>query len=459
MPTPSKAEQEAEGANREAIAAQQQRQGIRAATPEEIAAAGDGVDDTSRSELPPQQRLQDPGDQPAERAAPPTPRVDQKRADIVSRFRQDRTTQVSDRDEISDFARSGLPQDFAHPVPDLAAEEAPVVADPEETPQVATPQAQPPQPKKVKVKVRGQEMEITEDEYHAAAQKALAADNYLDEARSKLDQVDALLRDTRTRAQHPGQPSEHPAGQNTVQPGEPEPHQPVEPQQPEDDPLDKAIEAIQYGDPAEAKTLLNNTIERRAEQVASKVVTNTLQSQKVADEIGRSKAVLEDFKAQHPELASDPRARAAMEATVYELQIEDLKELGVDPSQIKTQTGRVTPADIAQAHLWYRVNGYKVRSPAVLLQKAHTDFLEWKGTPNADGGEVDPNPQPPVPPRVEVRVDRDQRRQAIPTQPSRSAAPQRPGAPVQTVPQTRDRSQIVADMQAKRARPRGQVTA
>lgn len=453
MSTPSKEDQAVEGQNRELI---QKQAGVPPATQAERDAAMDVAADTTRGDAP-APRAAEAADPPAERQPTlPTPRVDSRRQAIVARFREDRNTEGDDRDDISDFARSGMPQEFQHPVPDLAPEEAPPVAPAEAAPEVAVQETEQAPTPKVKVKVRGQEIEISQDEYHAAAQKGLAGDDYLREARGKLDEVDALLRDTKNRATHPAQSGTHPAGHDGVQPGERDAAPAADPQQPGDDPLQAAIEAIQFGDPADARKLLGDTIQ----QVAATAAQSTLQGERTRDEIARSRAVLKDFADQHPELATDPRSRAAMEATVYELQIEDLKQLGVDPAQLQTRTGHVTPADIAQAHLWYRTKGFKVRSPAELLQKAHEDFLEWRGIkPSRPANEPasDPSPQPPLPPRVEVRVDRNDRRQAIPAQPSQSAAPHRP-APAQPAPQARDRSSVVENMRQLRGRPRGQIT-
>jgi hypothetical protein len=453
MPTPTREDQIAEGQNRELVTKQ-----AKSAPPTQYErdAAMDVVDDTARGDLPAPREQQHPADNGDDRQPPlQTPRVDNKRDAIVARFREGRTEDDADRDEISDFARSGLPQDFQHPVPDIAPQDAPLAAEADAQPQVPAQEAEPVPAPKVRLKVRGQDIDITQEELIAAAQKGLAGDDYLREARTKLDEVDSLLRDTRNRATHPAQHGTHPAVHDGVQNGEPQPAPQVDPQQPEDDPLQKAIEAIQYGDPADARQLLGDTIQ----QAAASAAQSTLQAERAKDEVARSRKVLQEFATQHPELAQDPRARAAMEATVYELQIEDLKQLGIDPAKLPTRTGLVTPSDIAQAHLWYRTQGYRVRSPADLLEKAHKDFQEWRGGAKPNIGEdppaVDPHTQP-LPPRVEVRVDREQRRQAIPAQPSRSAAPPRQGN-VPPAAQTRDRSTIVSDMRAKRGLPRGQI--
>jgi len=85
----------------------------------------------------------------------------------------------------------------------------------------------------------------------------------------------------------------------------------------------------------------------------------------------------------------------------------------------------------------------------VLLKTARDDFMNWKG--------VKEQPADPAraAPRVEVTVDRQQRRTAIQQQPSRTVAP-KPDAITQAAP-PRDRSAIVQDMINARGRPRMKV--
>lgn len=442
---PSKADQTAEGNNRAQITPQ-----VPVASAAEMAAAMATPTDDFRSEaLPVEQQPAKVEAQGEEAPRMPTPRRDSKRDEIAARHREQRNTEAEDTsDEISEFARSGLPQEFApQPEPeeviDEQQQEAPIEAQPE------------PQPQKRKLKIRGEEKEYTEEEIIAAAQKSLAGESYLDEGRSKLAEIDRLLSDTRTRATHQAQPGIHPAEQNVVQPGEQQPAE-ADPQHPEEDALAKAVELIQYGDPTEARTYLDKAVEERATRVASQVVQTSLQSRLVQDEVSRSQRQLADFEAQHPELSSDPMARAVIERTVYDLQVEDLKNIGFDPSQ----HGLHTPAQIAQAHLQARVEGRNVRQPGTLLGTATETFQTWRGPQPkaADAQPTDPNPQPEPQPRVQVRVERDQRRQAIPQQPSRSAAP-RPVSSQPAAPQVRDRSAIVQDMKARRGLARGQITA
>lgn len=384
---------------------------------------------------------------PEQRKAPPVKaKFDDKRAEIINRFRSSKRNEAEDRDDISDFARSGLPPELAPP-----AEEPEDQTEPE--PAAAAPE--PDAPTKIKLKVRGQDMELSLDEVIANAQKALASDNYLDEAKSKLKEVDDLLRSTRNQAPRPGQTGEHHADPNGAPKTEQQQQtEDQDPQHPEGS-LDKLVDALQFGDREEATALLQNTIDERANRAAAQAVTQSLQSERLREEGARATKVLQDFEARHPEIANDKKARAAIESDILDYQVEDITALGVDLNRIRPDGQPPSAGDIALAHRWYRSQGIKVRSPSEMLEKATESYLDWKGVK----APTPPNPADPgnkAAPLV-VTVDRTARRQAIPQQPGQSGAP--PRDPAQTAPQPRDRSAIVHDMRAKRDAPRGRILA
>jgi hypothetical protein len=175
--------------------------------------------------------------------------------------------------------------------------------------------------------------------------------------------------------------------------------------------------------------------------------------ERLRDDGARTAKVLETFKKDHPEFATDPLSQAALERQMYTLQADDLRQLGLDPDAL-VEGRPTTPADIASAHKWYRANGMQVRPPDVLLGEAARAVSEWRGVkpppPPADPAVV-PDPQRGAP---RIVVNRDARREAIQPQPSRSAAPRQPAQPVAP---PRDRSAIVAAEKARRAGLRGTV--
>lgn len=460
MAAPSKAEQEAESKARNEA-------GIEPSTAQAI----EGADHDSGAETggqPPQRQARTPAaNNEAERPAPSVKsKFDSRRNDIVSRFRANRTVDdEANRDDISDFAKSGLPPEFAAPVPALEDERTQpqdgevedAAADTGAAPGAADPAAEQQQqpaalPKTVKVKVFGQERELTLEEVVAHAQIAMASDGLLEASKTRIREADELLRSVKDKVARTDQPGQHQPGQERAQTDELQPA--ANGVEHHDTPIAKLIEAMQFGDPAEAAVLLENTIQQTSAKASAKAVVEALERSSLQDEGARTAKVLADFKAAHPELAADPLASAAIERRVYDIQLEDIKALGVDPKLLPTEIpGVLTPGDIATAHRWYRSKGFKVKSPQDMLERATADVLEWRGVKPTTTEPADPARK--AQPRVDVSVDRTARRQAIPQQPSRTATP-RPDARQQQ-PATRDRSQVVAEMANRRLAPRGKA--
>jgi len=140
---------------------------------------------------------------------------------------------------------------------------------------------------------------------------------------------------------------------------------------------------------------------------------------------------------------------------MFRLQAEDLRDLGLDPNNLRTDGQPTTRGDVAAAHRWYRAQGMKVRGPDKLLETAVDHFTKKFGPSKEPPPDNNPpaTPNNPAAPRLEVSVDRTARRQAVPQQPSRTAQPA-PSAQQQPQ-QSRDRSAVVADMQRRNAQRRG----
>ena len=393
------------------------------------------------------------GDPPVERQAraepqhtEPAPRQQtvrkDARDDIVKNFRESRNQQVDDdADEINRFTRSGMPPELLaledavlEPQDPLQDDDGAAEEIPEDEPLEEAP------PPKRKLIIRGKELEVTEEELIALAQKAAAGDDYLDEAKRKLKEVDELMkplkagRDSQTQTQS-GQNNQQQTGQDQ--------------QQVDDahsvDPFRKLVEAIQFGDLEDAAKQFQTVVSTRTSQEDTrKIASEQLEQERMRNEAIRSQKILKDFEGQHPDLAKDENAFAVMRARLIQLQRDDLKGLGLDEAQIP-QSGD----EIANWHMWYRQKGHSVRDVDVLLKTARDDFMNWKG--------VKEQPADPAraAPRVEVTVDRQQRRTAIQQQPSRTVAPN-PDAITQAAP-ARDRSAIVQDMINARGKPRMKV--
>ena len=385
-------------------------------------------------------------EQPIEGETRPKPIVqspkDRARDDIVKSFREQRNLKTDDdADEINKFTRSGMPPEL------LALEDETLVqGEPEEQEeQIEETQEELLEeeqvPAKRKLIIRGKEVEVTDEEFLALAQKAAAADDYLDEAKRKLKEVDELVRQTRTQAGRDSQTNTQNGQNNPQNNGQEDPNAPGD--EHHVDPFEKVVETIQFGDLKEAARLLRevstNPVDTR------KIAGEQLEQERMRNEAIRSQKILKEFEGQHPDLAKDQYALAAMRARLIELQTDDLKGLGLDEAQIPKSGD-----EIANWHMWYRQKGHSVRDVDVLLKTARDDFMAWRGVETKQ-----PAATKTGAPRVEVTVDRQQRRAAIQQQPSRTVAP-KPDQVTQPTPQ-RDRSSIVQDMIAARGRPRQKV--
>src|SRR5258708_7429612 len=197
----SKEQQQAEAAAREA----ERRTGEIEAAPEPEAEI------TSPPETPKAEVKSEP---PVKEPEPRPMRLlkDTKRDEIVARFRTQRNEEIEsegaddDAKQIRNFTRQGLPPEMVEPEEAPPPVEEPPVEEPvtetTEEPVLKTEETKlpPPTPVKRKVVIRGKEMELTDEELVAAAQKSLAADDYLDEAKRKLREVDDLYRQSKTQS-------------------------------------------------------------------------------------------------------------------------------------------------------------------------------------------------------------------------------------------------------------------
>jgi hypothetical protein len=162
----------------------------------------------------------------------------------------------------------------------------------------------------------------------------------------------------------------------------------------------------------------------------------------VKNDIARVQVVLKTFSDANPDIANDPIAAQAIEQFVYRRTRAEIEKLGdVDADKIPQN-----PAELANWHRFYRINGRSVSNPEALLEGARGDYLKWKGV----------SPQPVAQatrgaPRVVVNVDRTERRAAIPNSPTRSMAPRSDAQARQ--PQGKSRSDVIMAMRKQRGQP------
>ena len=345
---------------------------------------------------------------------------DDARAAIVSRFRHAAVEDerpfngdMSDAENL--YGEYGRPATDDEPDEDISVVGSREPAQPQN------------QPAKRKLVVRGQTLEMTDDEIIAAAQKTLAGDSYLDDAKAILAEAKKIKARTASDGQHPD-------GQEDALLLDPETGDEI--QHPESS-FRSVVEKIQYGDPEEAAAELERLVDTRA----TKRVTEDHATRLFDQDLARSQKVLKTFIAENPDLANDEIAAMAIERGMYGLYKEDIIKLGMPGDKIPTD-----PATLANWHRWYRVHGHEVRNTSELLNKSRDKFIQWRGGTGQQQTRQQPRQGAP---RVQVNVDRDTRRAAIPLQPTRTVVPRREAQPAAPT----SRSDTVANMR----RARGQA--
>lgn len=383
--------------------------------------AAQGVEDQQDHGAPRQEtqteRLPEPEDAPEPIQMSPQ---DEARSKIAARFRRDGDPRPFDGD-MSNPANLYGDVSADDQTPDDSAEPG--------VPQHAAPT---PAPTKRKIKVRGQELELTDDELIERASKVTAADSYLEEARQMLEEA------KRVKAERAGHDPHRPEGQNNAQ----EDVQDRDPRQQQQHPAERlksVVEQIQYGDPGEAANNLGQLIAEEARRQANEGHLQRLRN----NDLAISQKALKDFTAANPELSNDPDASVMIENFIYREYAREIKAMGMDPQKIPQN-----PAQLAEWHRFYRVHGHNVSKAADILQRGKA-YVEGKLN-RGQQQQQKPAPRSETPARIDVNVDRTARRQALPTQPSRTSAP-RPSQSPQAQPSTR--SDVVAEMR----RARGQV--
>lgn len=388
--------------------------------PEEIEVAPDPAVDEQQQEFspPPADPTPEPEPKPEPTRVAMSPK-DQERLEIAKRF----TASRQDPQDVDYHGDHNDPTQHYGAVAKGPEPEQPEQPQPE-------PQAQPePAPRKIKLTVRRQEIELPEDEVIAHAQKALAADTYFDDAKR-------IYEDARRAAPsrpHPDENQPAPAAEETIDDlDNPQPH-------PEADEFEELVEKIQYGDKKEAAEVLRTTLTKITKQSS----LEQSWEEKINNDLVSDTQTYQEFAARNAELAKDENAVAVIKKNLLDGYREDLRKIGVPEDRIpKDETV------LAQHHRVYKLKGQPVRTVGQLLEDAKGRFVQWRGgAPAQQKATQQPNGNRPA-----VNVNRSDRREAIPHQPSRAAVPpqmqrsQTPAAPT-------DRSEIV-----RRAREaRGQV--
>lgn len=361
---------------------------------------------------------------------------DAKRNAIIDRFKRPDTSPFDgDLTKLENLVGEVGAEELE---PDPDAPEPGVRADQRQAADPAARQAEQPSGKTRTLLVRGQLVEMSEEDILKAAQKTLAGDSYLDDARRILEEAKDI------KAERAGRGSQHPEDETQTRDDGQEPDRRGTERRTQGPDLKGLVEKIQFGDPEEAARALGEVITQQATETASKVADEGHVNRLIKNDLAKSQLELKAFRAANPDLDADPRASRMITQEIYDLYREEIKALGMDESQI--------PKDektLADWHRFYRVNGHEVSKTSDILNKAKDRYLGWRGENPTNKQPAKPNKDAP---RIAVNVDRTERRQAIPQQPTRAVAPRRDVAPAQSPEESR--KSAVQEMR----RQRGQLT-
>lgn len=341
---------------------------------------------------------------------PARPPGNSKRDAIVARYRTEvrpASDAGEDAEDIRRFTREGLPPEMVDPETPV---ETPVEPEPVATEPPATPQRR-------RIKVRGQEIELSDAELEAAAQRGLAGDSYFEEGRRTADEAKAALqRANELIALANTQGVRQPAPANTPRAEAAETPDPAASEHPAGPTTADVVKAIAFDDPEKAAELLEGYVEARVKRAAVPAVTQTMTADRERDELTRSQTAVNAAMTAHKDIAGDEMAISAVKTNIAKLQLEDLRQLGIAEDKLPN-----THDQIGKWHLFYRAKGMQVRSMDKLLDDGITGYRTWRG--GAETPTADPVPPAPQPKRTEVEVDRTQRLARVPQQPTRAVVP------------------------------------
>ncbi len=381
--------------------------------------------------------------------AAPEPVAPNRRAEsmkrIADRLKQQRAGQTERAAQQAPAA--------AEPEP-AAAAPAPVAAEPAAPAEPAPP----PAPRVFKLKVDREELErditevarladMTVEEVEADPERARKYAGRELASRHRLDQANEILRNANPRPQEsrgaPGSPP-NPEERRTADDTEPVP----EPSAAQPGKFRRLIEDIQFGrDPDAVAAQLQEAVNEAASNVATSAAQRVSVEERFRQDHAHTIRAYETMKAAEPALFADPNAEAVMSRMMFDGYRQDLRASGMPDDQIPTNN-----AQLVDLHRLSRIQGKSgIRSAAQLLGDVKQGYVEWRGGTPAKPAAAPADPAAPASPAPRpvprVVVNRDERRQAIPTQPQRASAP--PPPPAQS-PQPQTREQKLAKMRAAR---------
>lgn len=273
-----------------------------------------------------------------------------------------------------------------------------------------------PAPTRRRLKVNGQDVEVDEDQMTALAQKALASENILEEAKrdrataqERLAEVERLLANHGRTAQPQPQPAA--AKAEDTKPAT-------------DDELDAIIDLIQTGDQKEAAGALRKYGDQLLAKarndlgnIDQRIAATIQQTQRDERVRAETQKTLDSFISENPDFSQSQRRVGVLFDTSVEVMRENLFKIGVKPEVLQgfaQHHGLAPQAAISIAYRKLRDEGHQLDDSAKVLMEAanrvRTDF----GLP---APQKDP---PPKRDTTQFVAERIERKQAMAPQPRRS---------------------------------------
>lgn len=281
-------------------------------------------------------------------------------------------------------------------------------------------QADAPAPSRKTFRVQGRDIELDETQITVAVQKALAAEDVLEDAKRKRAALDQQLAEA--QAFMAANQRQQAASAQTSQ-------SMPEDTKPGDADLEAIIDTIQVGDPKEAAAALSRALARNAAQVEQALIQRigniddriaATTRQMDADRTAQSEAetALRSFQSENADLlANQTRLKTFQDATTGHME-QALYGIGVEPraiDAIAAQRNMTRAQAVGWAYTKSRQMGYQLPS--------YSDVLKDAGqTVRRDFGLSSPQaaPKPQAETQQSFTAERDQRKAAITPQPKRA---------------------------------------
>jgi hypothetical protein len=417
---------------------------------ENRSAADLGAEDPRPHSQPPAQRNDDtPADEREPEASPnQSERFANKRGDIYARARENREALFTSDPELAEQIAESRRSRFGD------AAEQPTQRQPDQPHQPAAPH-QPAQPEaKRKLKVHGQEVELSQEEIDSAARQALAAGNLFDRAKAALAEANQILETAKGSGGNPA-------------PDTPPAQPPAKPAQAQSAPIltdeqyAEIVDHIQVGNQKEGVTGLQkfgeSIYERaRADVLAALDERINERVPSLLDATERQKTArtaLETFKEGTEYATSVPMQNALAHQTALEMRAR-LHEVGVQDEHLERirQENNLSDLEaVASTYKRLRRDGFALPGDMAILTAADTELLKAQGKPPRVRQQAPAQQDAPSNPANNNNFD-PQQRQAL----KREIAPQPRRASISPTVQNQERSReqshadAVASMRAYR---------